>query len=127
MEVKDIQPTAEVKYKIKVIDKDGKKLPPQMLKLVVRWVGVDHAVDFARASKLEGKTKMELSEMNRATIAEAILEWDLTSKGQAVPVNDETLKQYVPQIAAAMTVDNEIVGVVLADFVRDADNFLKNS
>jgi hypothetical protein len=117
MEIRKMKPTAEVEYQLKV--PEGEK--PQTLKLTVKYFSDDQGIDIVGNGKSQ-----KTSDLLRGMIAESIVTWNLTDNGVAVPFNDETLKEYVPQIAAAMTVDGEIIGLELAAFIRDQKNFLKN-
>jgi hypothetical protein len=121
MEIGKIKPTAEVEYQVKVVDKDGKELPPQPLKLTVHFMGMDRGVDYIGP----GSNK-KISDFNHAMIADAIEAWDLTIDGEPVPVNDTTKALYVPHICARQTVDGQIVGYEIMALISDSGNFLKN-
>jgi hypothetical protein len=128
MEIGEIKPTAELEYMIKAADKDGNELPPQPLKLTVRFMGIDRGVDVVKLTAADDPvSKLQISDFNHAAIASAIIAWDLNTSGVPIPVNDETKKLYVPHICAARTEDGEIVGYDLIGFILDSRNFLKNS
>lgn len=112
MEIKAVKPTAEVRYQIKAE-------VPQALRLVVRFAGLDQAIDHYNKDSRP-------SDINRWIIAASIVEWDLTENGVPIPVTEENKKLYVPYIASAQTVDGEVVGWLLVEFIRDQANFLKN-
>ena len=125
MEIKDMVPNVKVEYQIKVDDRDGNPLPPQTLKLTLQFIGIDQGIDFIRRDK--DAMAIKASEANRALIAASIQEWDLTKNGEPVEVNEENKKTYVPQIANAETVEGDVVGYELVAFIRNQNNFLKNS
>jgi hypothetical protein len=117
MEIKKMKPTAEVAYQLKV--PEGEK--PQTLKLTVKYFSDDQGVDIVENGKPQ-----KASDLLRGVIAESVIAWDLTDNGVAVPVNVDTLKEFVPQIAAAMTVEGDVIGLNLFTYIRNQKNFLKN-
>ena len=125
MEIKDMMPTAVWDRQIKAEDRDGNPLPPQTLKLTLQFIGIDQGIDFIPRGK--DAPAITASEANRALIAASITEWDLTKNGEPVEVNGENKKLYVPQIANAETVEGDVVGYELVAFIRNQNNFLKNS
>jgi hypothetical protein len=120
MEIKEVKPTAEVVYQLKVPE----DAPPQELKLTVKYAGVDGVIDYA----VNGQDLRELSpsEINHRTIAASIVSWNLHDGDKPVPLTKESAALYAPHIASATTVDGDIVGWELVAFVRERANFLKN-
>jgi hypothetical protein len=112
MEVKEIKPSAEVAYQI---DSD------QEVKLTVRYMGLDEAIDFIHKGE-----NPKPSEMNREMLISSVLGWDLTKDGQPVPCTDENKRKYLPFILGRKTMDGSVIAWELLAFVRDEANFLGN-
>jgi len=120
MEIKEVKPTAEVVYQLKVPE----GAPAQELKLTVKYAGVDGVIDYAVNG--EDLQSLSPSEINHRTIAASLVSWNLHDGGKPIPLTKASAALYAPYIASAMTVDGDIVGWELAVFVRERANFLKN-
>lgn len=114
MEVKDIKPTADVSYELA-----GD--PVQTVRLTVRYVGLDEAIDFVPPGR-----DLRPSEMNREMLIAAVQGWDLTTDGQPLPCSDENKRKYLPYIFGRKTVGGDVVAWEMLLFVRDEANFLGN-
>ena len=125
MEIKDIKPTAEAKFKI--IDLDGSE---KEATFIVGFIGPHTVLDYTRPGEPES---FRLSKIIQGALVEAVEGWDLTIGGKPVPCTIENKRKYFPRIMGAKLAGRKkdvafeaFLGGALANFAGDEENFLKN-
>jgi hypothetical protein len=134
MDIKRLQPEAEVAYEL---DTTGK---PITITFRVGFIALDAVQDYINESR-DGTRPPRISDVIRRAVADAIRDWDLTEGGAPLPCTRETKDKYLPLLFGLkikqpeVVVDGETLPVdpvasvlvrALAEFAGNPENFLKN-
>ena len=125
MDIKSIQPTAEITFVM-----EDEKLGT--LTLSVGFLAQDEVADY-----IEKGEKVKLSTLIRKMLIDDVKGWDLRSNGQPVPCTDEEKKKHLPIILGLhikvseedetkRMIFDDILGRALMEFAGNERNFLKN-
>ncbi|MFA5284157.1 MAG: hypothetical protein WC347_01040 [Smithellaceae bacterium] len=125
MDIKSIQPTADITFAM-----EDEQLGT--LSLTVGFLAQDDVADYIEAGE-----KKKLSKLIREMLIDAVKGWDLKSNGKPVPCTDEEKKKHLPIILGLkIKVENEegkkrmlfddVLGRALLEFAGNEKNFLKN-
>jgi hypothetical protein len=129
MEIKDIKPTAEAKFKVRATD-GGE----QSVAFVVRYIGTHQIPDYLP----KGSGKLRQSQVITDALVDAVEGWDLTHDGgKPLDCTEANKRKYFPYILGLKIIregesedskisPDDILGLALVEFAGDAGNFLKN-
>ena len=115
MEIKRMKPTVEYSPEVPGC--------PTVFKLTVRYVGLDESVDLYGG---KDKPAPKPSEITREMIYNAVVGWNFTENGQAVPCTDENKRAIQPYYLGRKLASGVPLAWDLVAFNRDESNFLGN-
>jgi hypothetical protein len=81
----------------------------------------------ASADHNEERTSGQMSEYVRKCVLDSVVDWDLTTEGQPLPVTQENKDKYLKPLLGILIKDEvRCFGISVLEFARDWSNFLKN-
>jgi len=139
MDIKKLQPEAEVTYGLETTGK------PITITFKVGFIALDEVQDYVNesmdAEHCIDKPRPRISDVIRRAVSDAIHAWDLTEGDVALPCTKENKDKYLPLLFGLKTKQPEMVVEgeampadpvalvlvrVLAEFAGNPENFLKN-
>ena len=132
MDIKKLQPEAEVTYALETTGE------PISITFRVGFIALDAVQDYVNESR-DGTRPPRISDVIRRAVSDAIHGWDLTEGDAPLPCTRETKDKYLPLLfglkvqGPEAVVDDVLVDPAasvlvreLAEFAGNPENFLKN-